>query len=319
MFLLWACTCTPAVQALPQGRWSLSGPGTTGVLDTTEGCRIALFGEGWDTGSASMRACTDVGEGWLELPFRSGAGDGAVVAQFDGATLTLELGAREGEFGVVLAAGKDEVDLAAAFETSDAALAADRAAWEAGVFRIQVGELLVGELELASDREVFLTLYDPSWMTDGRAQARVYEDGPELVLNFQVMPALDEGTGLIRLNRPLKLLVVPVAASPDPDDRLLGLVPGTVTDEERNAALAWALEEGGVREQAILVPLLEGLAAECELTGEWELLLQGYDVTVGRDDEGCLVEVDPTVVQHGRRMSARVRVDGPEESLLRPL
>jgi hypothetical protein len=288
-------------------------------LDTTDGCKVALFGEGWDTGSGTLRACTDAGDGWLELPFRSGAGDGAVMAQFDGESLTLELGARDGEFGVVLATGDEEVDLAAAFEVSDAALAADREGWEAGMFRIQVGDLLVGELELESDREVFLTLYDPSWMTDGRAQARVYEDGPELVLNFQVMPALNEGTGLIRVNRPLKLLVVPVAASPDPDDRLLGLVPGTVTEDERNAAIAWALEEGGLREQTILVPLLQGLAAECELTEEWELLLEGYDVTVGTDDEGCLVEVDPTVVQHGRRMSARVRVDGPEETLLRPL
>ena len=305
-----ACTCAePPGAGLPEGTWALTGAGASGWLEVgPEGCRAALFGETWDT--EGLTSCTDLGDGWLRLRFRSGAGEGQVTGRFDGERLLVELGPREGEFGVVLAATSgviDEVALAEAMAASDALIAADREAWEAGWFRIQVGDVLVGELELSSDREIWLSLYDPSWMTSGPVQARVYEEGAELVLLFPVMPSLQGDEGVVRLNRPLKLLVVPVAAKPDPDDRVLGLVPGQVTTEEREARRAWALEEGGRKETETLLPLLQVLAESCELTPEWELLLTGYRTTLSRDEQGCLVQADPEPVQHGRRLSAEVR------------
>ena len=316
--IFWlACTCNPPEASLPRGTFDLSGGGAVGQLVVDEACRIALFGPSWDTGSPELRSCTDVGDGWLELPFRTGAGEGTVVAHFDGEQLKLELGAREGEFGVVLSAGPG--DLTAGWANSSAAVDAHRDAWEAGRFRVQVGDLLVGELEMASDREVWLRLYDPSWMTEDAVQARVYEDGPELVLNFPVMPRLMDADGLIRVNRPLLLLVVPVAAEPDPDDRVLQLVPGTVTDEERAERVAWALDVGGQREKETVLPVLKSVAEVCAASEDHALVLTGYEVQVTAEDDDCVVQIDPDPVQHRRRMSARVRGDEIEEVLLRPL
>lgn len=323
MLLAWlACTCaSPTQVGLPRGSWALTGSGGSGWLEVgPEGCRAALFGESWDTGG--LTGCTDLGDGWLSLQLRSGAGEGEVTGLFDGERLLIELGPREGEFGVSLAATPgviDEVALAEALAVSEALIAADREAWEEGWFRIQVGDLLVGELEMASDRELWLTLYDPSWMTQGAVRARVYEEGAELVLLFPVMPSLQGDEGVIRLNRPLKLMVVPVAAKPDPDDRVLGLVPGRVGDEEREARRAWALEEGGRKETETLLPLLQALAESCEMSPEWELVLTGYRTDLTQDEEGCLVRADPEPVQHGRRLSAEVRASGPVNAQLRPL
>ncbi len=321
--LLSACTCAePDHSALVPGTWQLTGEGASGWLEVKEECRVALYGESWDTGPGGLRACTDLGDGWLRLPFRSGAGEGNLTVRFDGQTLLVPLGARAGEFDLSLAAEStsiDETSLAEAVAVSEAIVSADRQAWEQGWFRIQVEGLLVGELEMASDREMWLQLYDPSWMTDDRVQARIYEDGAELVLHFPVMPALGDGGGVIRLNRPLKLLVVPVASEPDAHDRVLALVPGRVSEEERAGARTWALDEGGRRERETMLPLLSTLAETCALDEEWELLLTGYDVGFVQDEQGCLVRVDPAPVQHGRRLSAEVRTSGPVKVLLRPL
>ena len=320
--LLIACTCSrPDPSTLAQGTWRLTGQGASGWLEVEEGCRVALFGESWDTGPDGLQACTDLGDGWVRLPFRSGSGEGTITGRFDGQKLLVPLGAR-GEFDLSLEATTgsiDEVSLAETAAASEAIVAADREAWEEGWFRIQVEGMLVGELEMASDREMWLQLYDPSWMTEDRVQARIYEDGAELVLHFPVMPALGDAGGVIRLNRPLKLLVVPVATNPDPHDRVLALVAGRVSEEERTAARAWALEEGGRKERETMLPLLATLAEKCAMDEEWELLLRGYDVGFVRDEEGCLVRVDPAPVQHGRRLSAEVRSSGPVNVLLRPL
>jgi hypothetical protein len=237
----------------------------------------------------------------------------------------MPLGAREGEFelrfemtpGALL-----EPERAGFADQAELSLLASEDAWAAGRFRLQSRERLVGEIHFQGDKLPVLALYDPSWMTSGLVPAsEVMLDGPDWVLRVPIMPSLDGELGMLRINRVLSRMVVPFGPEPTPVDRVLALVPGSVTQQERDAAVQAAWTEGGRREQELVPALLAQAYAEkpcpLPLAEDSAALLQGYSLTASPLTQGCEILVEPTQVQHGRRLSARVGPEGVRALILR--
>ena len=138
------------------------------------------------------------------------------------------------------------------------------------------------------------------------------------------------------MNRPTNGAVVPLGLVPSPAELTYGLVPGTVAEEERREAQALASMAAGQREMNVGLMLAVALGEQAndvffraegddcpafgDLDGDWEALLVGYEVLIERVPLGCAVRIEPTRVQHGRRLAARVAPDGSvSESVLRGL
>lgn len=277
-----------------------------------------------------MRACTPLyaEQGtWIQAPVRSGSGEGQAALSWTGETLTVPLGAREGEFELALhmrPGTLSDAERQTHAEGAEQSLLVWEDAWAAGAFRLQSGERLVGEIHFQGDRLPVLGLYDPSWMTSGLVAANeVMLDGPDWVLRVPIMPSLDGELGLLRINRVLAQLIVPFGPAPTPVDRVLAMVPGTVTQQERDAAVFAAWEEGGRREQelvpALLAQAFEGAACPVPLPQDQAALLEGYTLSASPLSSGCEVLVEPVQVQHGRRLSARVGPEGVRAMILREL
>ena len=249
------------------------------------------------------------------------------MLRWEGETLIMPLGAREGEFELSLSmrpGSLTDAERQAAADQAELQLLAWEDAWAAGRFRLQSGETLVGEIHFQGDKLPVLGLYDPSWMTSGLIPAsEVIVDGPDWVLRLPIMPTLDAEPGMLRINRVLAQMVVPFGPQPTAVDRVLALVPGPVSQAERDAAVQAAWAEGGRREQELVPALLarayQDKPCPLPLPEESAALLQGYSLTSSPLGQGCEILVEPTQVQHGRRLSARVGPDGVRAMILREL
>lgn len=249
------------------------------------------------------------------------------MLRWDGQTLIMPLGAREGEFELRLAmqpGALTDAERQGYAQRSETELLAWEDAWAAGRFRLQSDETLVGEIHFQGDLLPVLALYDPSWMTSGLIPAsEVMLDGPDWVLRLPIMPSLDGELGLLRINRVLAQMVVPFGPEPTAVDRVLALVPGPVSQEERDAAVQAAWVEGGRREKELVPALLAQAYSEkacpLPLPQESAALLEGYSLTASPLPKGCEILVEPTQVQHGRRLSARVGPQGVSAMILREL
>ena len=329
MWLLFSLACRPSAPPLPQGSWVLQADQAHGQLVVdAEGCRIGIWSPELSTGGPGLRACSalyDEKATWIQVPFRSGSGEGQAALQWEGETLIMPLGARDGEFevrlhmtpGVLL-----ESERLSFADQAEGSLLAWEDAWAAGRFRLQSGETLVGEIHFQGEQLPVLALYDPSWMTSGLIPAtEVLLDGPDWVLRLPIMPSLDGELGMLRINRVLARMVVPFGPEPTAVDRVLALVPGAVTQAERDTAVQAAWEEGGRREQDLVPALLAQAYAEkscpLPLPPDSAALLQGYSLTASPLAEGCEILVEPTQVQHGRRLSARIGPKGVRAMILR--
>ncbi len=315
-----------------------------GFLELGTSCRIALAGPTWKTLSEEPVPCGVEVEGdahWLSFPFETAAGEGEASLRIQGEPpeLVLPLGAREGEHDQGLTARRAPQSpgvLAQALATSSAEVDRWRAAWKAGVFRLRSGDDLVGGLQFRGEARPVVDLYDVSWMTSGPVEAMQLDQGPDLVLLFDAEPSFGEDPFVLRVNRPTNGAVVPLGVTPSPVERTYRLVPGTVSPEEREEARALATMGAGQRELTVSLQLAAGLAealtdrwflsegdtcpALSELSEDWQALLVGYRIEVVREERGCGVELEPVVVQHGRRLAARIGADGmPRESVLRGL
>ncbi len=288
---------------------------------------MGLWGPAW--GTAGVVACSvtvDERGRWLSFPFETGLGEGTGVLEWTDEGARLPLGSRDGEHDMVLTRTLGALGAAARREASDSAserIGVWQAAWSSGVFRLQVDERLVGEVQFEGAGQVSVATYDAHWMTEGLVRAALAPHGPDLALQFPVMPALQEEDGLLLVNVPTGQVVVPAAAEPTPLDRWLALVPGTVGDEEAVMATRAATDAGLAREREVLEALLPGLAASadaaCVGDGGRPELLPGYTVRGEPTESGCALVVEPEPVQHGRRMAVRVQSDGQASWLVRSL
>lgn len=331
MLLLLLLSCRASAPELPTGSWILEGESVSGQLRVDgSGCRLGLWGAAFTTGP-HLRVCTasrDDSGLWLYVPIRSGSGEGQAALLWEGERLTLPLGARGGEFDVQLALTPG--DLSAPQQQALSGAAEDTLmqwedAWTLGSFRLQAGDTLVGELHFQGEAPPVVGLYDPSWMTRGLVPTQAHVQGPEFILELPVMPSLQGELGVLRVNRLLGRVVVPLDEAPTPYDRQLQLVPGQVSAQEREATVQAALDESLRREAELLQSLLADAYRSngpCPhpLTPELGTALTGYSVTASPLEDGaCELLVEPTEVQHGRRVSLRFGPDGVRAELRREL
>ncbi|MCB9758514.1 MAG: hypothetical protein H6739_01610 [Alphaproteobacteria bacterium] len=315
---------------------TLRSEGIVGALQIDPpDCRIGIWGPAFATGGDSLVGCEatrEEGDVWLYFPLRSGAGEGQAAARLEAQTLVLPLGARSGEFERRLTMEKPPLgaeDRAAAAARSAEAMASAQEGWAAGRFRLMDGERLVGELSLPATAPAEIAVYDASWLTPQVTVAEAAQDGPDIVVRFPVTPSFHGELGMLRINRLTRQVVVPLGPEPTPDDRQLRLDFGAVEEAERQAARDRALMEAGRREQEVSVAVAQRIAAEATAAGacskesttwaSWGLALQGYRVELADGDGGCVVSLEPELIQHGRRLSARVDPSGVLEETLHPV
>lgn len=328
-----ACGGSPP-SALPSGTWTLSAEGVLGMLDTTDGCRVGIWGPTWSTPGAAPVPCAveqDDDGTWVRLPFETGSSEGeaALAVRLETLQAVLPLGLRDGEHQQELAllpGPPTEAARQAAAATAATSLATWRDAWKVGAFRVESAGQLVGEVAFRAGETARVGFYDTGWMTAGVVDALPLDEGPDLVLVFDAEPSLDGQPSVLRVNRPTNAAVVPLGLVPSPVEKRYTLVPGGVTPIERSEAQALAVMAASQRELDVGLRLATALAEAASarffvspgdscpslvsLGDDWPALLVGYDVSITRDGDGCGVQLEPAPVQHGRRLAARVSARG---------
>ncbi len=319
--MMLACQRTAPLIA---SRQTLAGEGVVAVLEPGgSGCgraaqRVGVWGPDWGTdGLVAAAGAIDGDVQWLVFPIQTGVGEAEAALRMQGEDVRLPLGARPGEFAIPLHATP----------LTDEALAAhaDRAAaqreliaesWRKGRFLLMDGEEVVGEIALRGEEPPMVSVHDITWLTPEPVVAARLDDGGDLLLEFPVEPALEDESGLLRVNVLSRQVSVPVGAVPSAMDRLLRLEPGALTEAERQRAVQAAIEQSDAMEAAWLREQLAILARQSrtaegcrpiEEAGEaWAMVLAGYIARVVPEGEGCAVEVTPEIVQHRRRFSGRI-------------
>ena len=115
----------------------------------------------------------------------------------------------------------------------------------------------------------------------------------------------------MRINVPLRSVVVPMGPVAVPEERRFELEPGELSDRDREMAIERAVSNAKEMEnvyiQALIPKLSEVAISEdgtCrqldDLDNEWSMMLQGYDVVLTAVSDGCSVGIEPTQKQHGR-------------------
>ena len=324
-----------AVEPLPlDGAWTLDGPGVRGVIraDSGGGCsqgraEIGLWGYGFGTPGVVGASLVEEapGEVWAYFPMRTGVGEGEAALRIEGSVGRLPLGARPAEHDVHLrldegAPTEAELDRLAA--ESRSRLDASEAEWQAGLFTLRDGEAVVGEVRMRGpDAAPLVAVYDETWLSAGLVEADRADDGADLLLAFPVEPNLGGEKALVRINVPSGEVVVPTGPVPDAMDRRLRLVAGEVTTEARAAGVQAAQAASRQTEQAQLLRLLPQLAraargpggscrAPADVDPAWPLLLAGYSARVLPKGDGCVVEIEASPTQHGRRFRGAVDSGG---------
>ncbi|MCB9794860.1 MAG: hypothetical protein H6741_19315 [Alphaproteobacteria bacterium] len=331
--MLVSCFGAPdASNQLPRGSWTLEGEGFSGTLSSEEGCSIGLWGPGWATGGADPVPCVVASEGgqtWLYFSFQGGAGEGQAAARLEDDALILPLGARPGEWEVRLARelGGLEPSLREGLaRRASESILLEQAGWVRGMLTLWDGEHVVGEISLPANALPEIAVFDGFWMTDGVEVPDLASHGPDLVLSFPVSPSFGGGLGQLRVNRVRREAVVPVGAEPTPDDRRLKVQFGELDAEQRVLARERAVAQANAKERSLGAQVGRELALTATAAAKgggcppvealgprWGLALQGYAIRIERGEAGCEVVLEPKPVQHRRRWSARVGVEGVME------
>ncbi len=322
MWWLMACLVTGGG---PSGVWTLQGDGVVGQISHGTGCdktpRIGLWGPRWGTQGMVAAEIQQESEGvwWAHFPVRIGMGTAMAALRLEGGAAQMPLGARPGEFSLNLRRTEGTLDpavLRAAQATTTAALQKEQTAWREGVFLLREAGATVGEIRFRGDRPPLVAVYDSWWLTPAPVPADVVSEGADMVLRFSVEPTLQGEDAELRINVPLREVVAPIGEVPVKEERRFELVPGGVSDEERLRAVVQARTSADTREAALVRELgmkvsraaktPTGCRSLAELDPAFSLLFTGYQVQIRRMDETCVVEVEPSRIQHGRRFKGRV-------------
>ena len=301
----------------------LTGEGVLGQLSPAaagcsgDGPQIMLWGPTWGTaGAVQAEVSEEEGVLWLSFPIQTGVGEGIAALRIQGDDVRMPLGARSGEFDLVLTKTRglaERSELQQAEEASSAGIAREQAAWQAGLFLLLDGEERVGEVVLRGESPPMVSVHDLTWLTPEPVVAARADDGGDLLLEFPVEPTLEDEEALLRINVLTRQVVVPSQAIPAPVDRRLMLVPGSLSDAERERAVAEAVAAADAAERAWLYEAVPGLAQKARRSGgcaswedmpvEWRLMLAGYDVEITEDEGDCGLDISPEWSQHRRRFS----------------
>lgn len=346
--MILACGGTPSTMAPADGTWSLRGSTdgggrVVGQLQVQGGePTLSLWSDTFGTGPEPVSTRAPYGESdltWWPFSLQIGLGSADAELALSPASerAILPLGAREGEATVVLAVTRGPLpaqERDTARDHSAKAVAALQAAWQEGSFLLQEGDGSPMGKVIFDRGEARVEFFDATMLTDGPVPALQHQEGPDLVLEFQVEPSFHDETGQIRVNVPTSRVVMPTDVRPSASDRWLKLVPGTLDPEALQDLRAQAIRSSIQRERAVLdrvgPPLATALTEGQEggtcppferVPAPMQRLLVGYSVKVepraprpGTTGERltCDVVLEPVQVQHGRRIRARV---GPERVL----
>jgi hypothetical protein len=324
---VWLLLSCVAVADPLGGAWTFAGDGVLGVTEAPSGCdgarRIGLWGETWGTNGRVRAIVTEEPEGaiWLHFPVTTGLGEAIAAMRVEGEGALLPLGGRPGEWSVAMdrrPGRPDAAELAAAEDRFKVAVAREQAAWQAGAFLIRDGERTVGDVRFRGDDPPLVALYSPIWLTPGPVPADLREEASDMELRFSVEPTFLLEDALIRINVPLREVVVPMGPVPDTQELRFALEPGAITDDERALLVEAAMVDADRRETELVRHWGSELAREaagddggCHSYAEmgdefWPLVLHGYTVEIIRSDAGCAVDIEPKVKQHGRRFRGRI-------------
>ena len=265
----------------------------------------------------------EAGEVWLTFPVQTGVGEGTGAMWWSPAAglATIPLGARSGELELQLSVG-GELSAGAVSDAAVAAVAEERAAWDAGAFVLKDGDgLEVGAVQLqGADHPAEVGVWDALWLTDGMVAAQRGDDGGDLLLVFAAEPNVQGEDALLRVNVVTRRVVVPSGPHPMPEDRWLTAEPGSVASEAVDRGVAAAIEAADAQELKWLGEVAARLSADAFSGGAcvdpvtvqpaWELLLTGYEVATAAVDGGCAVRLESRPRQHRRRFSGWVGATG---------
>ena len=325
-WIMLACRSSPPIIEIPR---VLEGEGVIGQLTPLGGgcaehtLQIGLWGQTWGTaGQVTAQAVVEDDVTWLSFPIQTGVGEGTAALRIQGGDVRMPLGARSGEFDLVLQQhnGTADTDLLKQAEAvAMDGISAEAAAWTAGDFLLEDAGEIVGSVVLRGEQPPVVSVHDLTWLTPKPVVATRADDGGDLLLLFPVEPTLEDEEALLRINVLTRQVVVPSQAVPDPVDRKLLLVPGVISEDERQAAVVAASAEADSAERAWLAETVPGLArltrrpggcAEWgEIPEEWRMMLMGYEVEIVELEGVCAIDIAPEWSQHSRRFTGVIRAD----------
>jgi hypothetical protein len=261
----------------------------------------------------------------MHFPVRTGLGEATAALRIEGDGAVLPLGSRPGEWVVSMTrqpGAGDRDDLSLAQAKSMAKVDQEQRNWSTGAFLIQEGEQIIGEVQFRGDQSPLVALYSDFWLTQGPVPADLIEDGADLALTFSVEPALASEDGHFRISVPFRELVLPLGPVPSDVEVRFSLVPGRVSEDERDVLVAAAIEQADMREAerahywgarlAKAVTMADGRCLSFgQVAGDvFASVLVGYDVNIVATEAGCAVDLEPLVKQHGRRFRGRITSEG---------
>jgi hypothetical protein len=313
------------------GSWQFSGDGVIGSTHVQSGCegerRIGIWGDTWGTRGEVRATVTESDDGvvWMHFPVRTGLGEATGALRIEGNGAVLPLGARPGEWVVSMTRQPGAADRDVVYRAEAQAMAKvdqEQQIWSSGAFLIQEGEQIIGEIQFRGDQSPLVALYSAFWLTQGAVPADLVEDGADLALTFSVEPALASEDGHFRISVPFRELVLPLGPVPSDVEVRFSLVPGRVSEEERDVLVAAAIEQADLNEAerahywgtrlAKAATMVDGgCFSFSQMEGDmFANVLVGYDVDIVVTEAGCAVDLEPLVKQHGRRFRGRINSEG---------
>jgi hypothetical protein len=322
MWWLMACIMTGGEQS---GVWTFKGEDIVGQISHGTGCDrsplIGIWGPRWGTDGMVNVELVEESEGvwWAHFPVEIGLGVAMAALRIEGGAAEMPLGARAGEFSVSLRRSEGSLDPAVLQEAqarTSVALELERTAWQEGLFVLMEQDTVVGEVQFRGERPPLVAVYDSWWLTPSLVPADVVPEGADLVLRFSVEPAMAGEDGELRINVPLREVVVPMGEVPVAEERRFRLVPGGMSEVSRQAAMDSARDSADRREADLIGDLGAKLGRAAKTPGgclsldqvdpAYGLLLTGYQVQIVPEQDSCVVEVEPSRAQHGRRFKGRI-------------
>jgi len=282
--------------------------------------RVGLWGPRFGTRGHTLANLTEEegGSFWLHFRVETGLGEAIAAMRIQGDGAVLPLGARPGETEIHLSAVQaTSVDSTSLSEATDAAVTAEQQRWADGAFLIQSDEETVGEILFRGDNAPVVTVADAWWKTPRPVEAALASDGAELVLSFDVEPSFQGEGAQLRVNVPMRSAVAPLGDVPVPEERRFSLLPGRLNDEERHTMNQKAILAADAMEKQYVEDMARRLGASAvrpegtcaswgALESEWGIMFPGYAIELRFVDGGCVVGVEPSVLQHGRRFRGEV-------------
>ena len=314
----WLLACDPGLAGL-DFPMTMAGDGVVARLTRERGCqgstvRVGLWGPGFRTNGDSIAAVVDEEDGstWLHFSVQTGLGEAVAAMRVEGDAAVIPMGMRPGEFEIHLS--KNEMSdgaLQVQLDSSAQLLEKEVSFWQQGRFLLKLEDEVVGEVRFRGDKNPVVSVHDAWWLTPRPVEAVMETSGAEIVLRFEAEPSLQGEGSLMRINVPLRSAVVPMGPVPVPEERRFDLVPGELSDQERELAVQQAVDSAFQLEKQYIQTIIPKLSAaahagdgECrkfsDLDNEWTMMLQGYDVVLTAESNGCSVGIEPSQKQHGR-------------------